>query len=262
TRNGTGTDTYVTIDGSTNVQQVFGYNVLGGNSTYSGTTTISGGTLVAATDNALGDSNVIINGGTLSLASGVSFDNLIGFGLAGGKLAGEGTFTSPLTLGANVALSPGSSPGTMNFGSNLTLNNGGSLEIEIRAPAGTPGTDWDFVSIAGTFNLGDLTAGGYSLKVISLDLANNPGAVSGLTDPTSWIIASAGGGSTGFEETDFVIDISQFFGGGNFTLSSTANDLVLSFTPVPEPSTYALMMAGLALAGLGYRRRKSRSHAE
>lgn len=59
-----------------------------------------------------------------------------------------------------------------------------------------------------------------------------------------------------------MIDISQFFGGGNFTLSSTANDLVLSFTPVPEPSTYALMMAGLALAGLGYRRRKSRSHAE
>ena len=259
TRNGTGAGTYVTIDGNTNVQQVFGYNVLGGNSSYTGTTTISGGTLVAASNNALGTSSVIINGGTLSLGSGVNFGNVISFGLAGGKLAGEGTFTSPLTLGSGVKLAPGSSPGTMVFGSDLTLNNGGSLEIEIRAPSGTPGTDWDFVSIAGTFNLGSLTAGGYSLKVISLDLANNLGAVSGLTGPTSWVIATAGGGITGFEATDFAIDISQFVGGGDFTLSSTANDLVLNFTPVPEPSTYALMISGLALAGLQWRRRRNRA---
>ena len=259
TRNGTGAGTYVTIDGSTNVQQVFGYNVLGGSSSYTGTTTISGGTLVAASNNALGTSSVIINGGTLALGSGVNFGNSIAFGLAGGKLAGEGTFTSPLTLGSGVKLAPGSSPGTMNFASSLTLNNGGSLEIEIRAPSGTLGTDWDFVSIAGTFNLTGLTAGGYSLKVISLDLANNPGAVSGLTGPASWVIATAGGGITGFEATDFAIDSSLFTNGGFLTLSQSGNDLVLNFSPVPEPSTYALMLSGLALAGLQWRRRRNRA---
>jgi T5SS/PEP-CTERM-associated repeat protein/autotransporter-associated beta strand protein len=257
TSDGTAGGTPVIIGGSTLVEHNFGYTVLNGGNSYSGGTTINAGTLVAAHNSALGTGNVVIDGGTLALGSGVSFGNPIGFGVNGGKLAGEGTFTSPLTLGAGVKLAPGSSPGTMNFGSSLTLNNGGSLEIEIRAPSGTPGTDWDFVSITGAFNLGALTAGGYSLKVISLDLANNLGAVSGLTGPTSWIIATAGGGISGFEATDFAIDISQFVGGGNFTLSQAANDLVLSFTPVPEPSTYALMISGLALAGLQWRRRRA-----
>jgi fibronectin-binding autotransporter adhesin len=232
--------------------------VLAGANTYTGGTTISAGTLVAATNSALGTGSVTLNGGTLSVASGVSFGNLLGFGVNGGTLAGDGNFTGPLTLGAGVTLAPGNSPGTLNFASGLTLNDGGILEIEIQAPTGTPGTNWDLLDVTGTLNLSGLSTGGYTLKAISLDLSGNPGAVSGLIGPASWTIAITTT-INGFQATDFVINSSQFTGGGNFTLSQSGNNLMLNFTPVPEPSTYALMAAGLAVVGLGYHRRRKLS---
>lgn len=257
TSNGTAGGTFVAITGPTQVINTAGYNVLSGISSYTGSTTINGGTLVAGSNAAFGSSSVVINGGTLSVASGVSFGNMIGIGLNGGTLAGNGTFTSPLTLGADVTLAPGDSPGTLNFATGLTLNNGITEELEIRAPGtGTPGTDWDLLNVTGTLNLAPLTAGGYTLKVISLMPDNSPGAVSGLSGSTSWIIASASTSLTGFlsDGSQFTIDSSLFVGGGIFSLSAPGNDLILNFTPVPEPSTYALMIMGLAVVFVSMRR--------
>ncbi len=258
TKDGTAGGTAVTIGGTTSVEHDTGYTVLSGANTYSGGTTISGGTLVMGGNSALGTGSVTLNGGTLSVASGITFGNALNIGVSGGRIGGTGTFSSPLTLGSGVKIAPGNSPGTINFTSGLTLNDGGTLEIEIRAPSGTPGTDWDFVNITGTLNLSGLTTGGYTLKAISLDLLNTQGQpVSGLVGPTSWTIATASTGITGFEAADFVFDVSQFHGGGIFTLSQSGNNLLLNFTPVPEPSTYALMLGGLALAGLHWRRRRA-----
>lgn len=256
TKDGTSGGTAVIISGTTQVINTAGYNVLAGTNTYTGTTTIAGGTLVAGNNSAFGTSAVTLNGGTLNVANGVNFGNTLGIGINGGTLAGNGTFTSPLTLGAGVTLAPGNSPGTLNFASGLTLNDGGTLEIEIQAPTGTPGTNWDLLDVTGTLNLTGLSTGGYTLKAISLDLSGNPGAVSGLISPVSWNIA-VGTTISGFQATDFVIDSSQFNGGGNFTLSLSGNNLLLNFTPVPEPSTYALMAAGIGLTGFcRWRRRR------
>ncbi len=260
TKDGTAGGTAVTIAGSTQVEHDFGYTILTGANTYTGGTTISGGTLVMGSNSALGTGSVVLNGGTLSVASGVTFGNALNIGVSGGRLGGNGSFSSPLTLGSGVTLAPGNSPGTLNFTSGLTLNDGGTLEIEIRSTTGTPGTDWDFVNVTGTLNLSGLSTGGYTLKAISLSLADAPGQpVSGLTGPTSWTIATASTGITGFQAADFVFDTSQFYGGGVFSLSQSGNSLLLNFVPVPEPSTYALMLAGLALGGLHWRRRRNRA---
>jgi autotransporter-associated beta strand protein len=229
---------------------------------YSGGTTINAGTVVFGAVGALGSGAVTLNGGSLVIGDGLSFGNTLNFGINGGTLGGNATFTNPLTLGANVTLSPGNSPGTMTFAAGFTPNDGLTTIFEFKAPTGTPGTDWDLVSISGgIFNLSALSTGGYTLKLVSLDANDTPGGpITGLTAPTSWIIfqaASLSGFATG--GTQFTIDSSQFYGGGFFSVSQSGNNLLLNFTPVPEPSTYALMGLGLAASGLAAWRKRRRA---
>jgi hypothetical protein len=85
------------------------------------------------------------------------------------------------------------------------------------------------------------------------------------TLPYSWTLLSAGT-ITGFTGSDqFNIDDTTFFqnsvGGGTFSVSDVGNNLVLSFTPVPEPATWALMATGLcALCAAAWRRRSRPAH--
>ena len=68
---------------------------------------------------------------------------------------------------------------------------------------------------------------------------------------------SASGGISGFASSEFAIDISGFqnsLGGGSFFVTQDGTNLMLDFAPVPEPSTNALMAAGLMV--LAWRRRR------
>jgi hypothetical protein len=101
----------------------------------------------------------------------------------------------------------------------------------------------------------------YHLQLVSLDGSNVANQmIAGLTGPTSWTIFQATT-ITGFvsDGSQFSIDQSQFLGGGIFSLTQSGTNLVLNFTPVPEPSTYALMALGLGATGLAAWRKRRRA---
>jgi T5SS/PEP-CTERM-associated repeat protein/autotransporter-associated beta strand protein len=263
TKDGTAGGTAVTINGGTVVQQVAGYNVINGANTYTGGTQISGGTLVAGSNTALGTGTVTVtNTGALSVAAGTVLANPITFTL-GGTLTGTGTFGSAITAGTGIRIAPGASPGTLSFANGLTLASGGTLDFEVQSAAGPAGTGYDLVSVSGA--LLDITATSgspFTIMVRSLNGAGNPGNVADFSSGSdySWTIAASALGINGFAADKFVIDTSLFtnsLGIGSFSLSQSGNNLLLNFTPVPEPSTYALMLSGLALAGLQWRRRRA-----
>jgi autotransporter-associated beta strand protein len=241
-----------------------GTQVFSGTNNYTGGTTINDGVLVANHGNgsnvvdALGTGAVTVNGGALKIAEGLSFANPLNFGVNGGTLGGSGTFAGPLTLGAGVIIAPGNSPGILTISGNLIPNDGLVTQIEINGAANTPGTTVDQVFVTGTLNLSSLSANGYKLQIISLDILNTPGAVAGLSAPASWTIFSSGT-LTGFNAGLFDVDQSGFVNTGVFSLTQSGNDILLNFTPVPEPSTYALLALGLAGSGLAAWRKRRRA---
>ena len=78
------------------------------------------------------------------------------------------------------------------------------------------------------------------------------------TQPYTWTLFTSGSLS-GYSASDFVINDSSFtnsLGIGSFFVSSGGNSIFLNFTPVPEPSTWAMIAAGLAaIAFAAWRRR-------
>jgi hypothetical protein len=263
TRDGTPTGTPVVISGPTSVQVLNGYTVLNGNNTYTNGTTLVGGTLVAGSNTAFGTGPVTFgsNLATLNVASGVTLANSLNLA-AGGTLAGSGTFASAITIGSGVVLSPGNSPGTLSFANGLTLAGGGSLNFQVQLANGTAGSGYDLVNVTG--GLLNITASSglpFTIDLQSLNGTGNPGLVSDFnaSSPYSWTIFSAAGGVSGFSPTSFVIDTSGFSNNPaitGFFVTQSGNDILLDFSPVPEPSTYALFALGLSVLGFAMRRRR------
>lgn len=236
---------------------------------YSGGTTILQGKLIAGSSGALGTGTITINGGLLDTTSGVALTNLIAFGANGGTLGGNGTFNTPVTAGTNVILSPGNSPGTLTFGSGLTLAPGGTMNFEVQAANGAPGTGYDLVKVSGGLLNITATAGSpFTLKLISLNASGTPGNVSDFNSALgySWMLitGNSAGGLTGFNANNFLIDASAFsnnLNGGTFSLTTGLDGInpaiFLNFSPVPEPSTYVLLLLGLAGFALNARRRRA-----
>lgn len=257
---------------------------LAGDNHYTGQTTIKQGMLIAGHNVVLdgqgqivsgpfGSSTIVLDGGTVGAISGVTLRNSISFGAAGGTLGGNGVIASDITAGVGVTIAPGSSPGQLTFTSDLTFASGGIASFDISNFAGTAGSGWDQIVVdsTGTFAITATIADPFKIQINSWDeLSHSLGALSTDTNTATSItilqsptaINLVGDGTAG--ASNLVLDTSNFTAyqpGTSFTLSLSADStsLLLNFTPVPEPSTYALFGAGLLLvAGSVWRSKRSR----
>ncbi|MFI5336216.1 MAG: PEPxxWA-CTERM sorting domain-containing protein [Opitutales bacterium] len=249
---------------------------LTGVNTYTGGTTISGqGALGLGNAASAGTGTIHLqatNGG-LAINQGVVLTNALDF--QSGALAGAGTFAptsvngvsgGTLVFGRNRLVYPGIpggnfQPGQLTLASNVALACGGQYIWTLLDASRTDG----FSSLLIQGNL-DITAedGGFGFILQSVDATGGSGLPTGF-DPSltySWTILTTTGSITGFDPTRFYIDASGFDGGAlpgdMFTLSldASSQNILLSYSTVPEPSTWALLILGLGAIGLAaYRRR-------
>jgi autotransporter-associated beta strand protein len=263
--------------------------------TYTGATNILSGTLVAAntSGSATGNSAVTVgtnatfqisgasaqagaggvtvrSGGTLLLSGGT-----VGGALnmnAGSYLLGQGTVTGTTTVSGiigNSATSPSSVPyagvNNVTFTGNTTFNGSTIYAWRLNALDATPanaGVNWSilrFPTAGAVYNIG--TSG--NAFNITLDLgANVPDPSSG--DPfwgTShqWLVAQA---PHGFNNIWWFYSFGSY-SQGYFSVSADAGftQLFVNFTATPEPSTWCVSLAAVALAAWRGRRRAARAAA-
>lgn len=164
-----------------------------------------------------------------------------------GTLGGNGYLTGSIDLKGTIA--PGNSIGTLHTG-DQNWYSGGHYQLEINAPAGAPGTNWDLLDITGTLDL--TSAAGFDIQLFSIDNTNQPAPLSGFDNTTSqsWIIAqtqgitSFSGGLLSVDTTGFANDLA----GGAFGVGVDGTNLLLQFTPaseLPEPAGVVLIIGAI-----------------
>ena len=242
----------------------------GSTNTYTGDTTIAGGTLKLGSGGSFANSPRIIVGdaaGSPGATLDLSDKDLFAIGSAQ-TLMGKGR----VALGQNTALtinglfSPGNSPGLFTYdGGSTTLSGTTLMEIWGTARAADPG--YDAVDV---INSGLLTLGG----ILELDFDQN------FADSTSFTLfdtltsGSLAGGFASITITgvnnDYVgLSFTQDgnvwttgFNGNNqgLRLTQTASEVTLDVIVVPEPGTAVFAGIGIAIAGwlLRNRRRAAR----
>jgi fibronectin-binding autotransporter adhesin len=236
-----------------------GTEYLYGTSTYGGGTTVSGGVLIAAGSASLGAGAVsVASGAQLDVYTGVELPN--GLTLAAGSiLGGTGTFSSAggATFAGGAAVAPGYGYagqylGALSF-ANVTFGTGGIFDFNVQNAGGTAGADYSALYVSGSLTISATQGSPFQISVMSIDPSTGvPGmATFNPNQAYSWTLVSAGSIS-GFDPLDFSVNTSGFqnpLGGGSFFVSENGSELDLNFTPVPEPSTWILMIAGLATMG-------------
>ncbi len=233
--------------------------------TYSGGTLIAEGAIGYGATGALGTGSVTLNGpaARLMVEHGATLSNAVVFGTGGGVLSGNGTFGSNVVLTANSGIAPGHSVGSLVFSAGLTWNGGSYYNVEFQDMVGGSGIGHDTIAVTGALVFNASAASPFTLNLSSLTSAGASGNLANFvaTNAYSWQIATTTGGILGFDPAAFAINTSGFanaIGIGTFSVALSGNNLLLNFTPVPEPSTWALMIGGLCAVALTALRRRRR----
>lgn len=213
--------------------------------------------------------SLLVNGSTGS-AAGTGTVNVSGSGTFGtggfvpgngGTLGGTGALnagnvnigtTAPGSQGGT--LSPGASIGTLTLGNGtMTWNPGGSYVLEYNTQAtspANPGVDNDYVASAGTLNLANLTPASFNLNLVP---TNSP---VGPTSPVQYTLGTFAGGVNGASgDITSLFNFSGMYAGSPAVTVSGTNVLV-TFTPVPEPAA-VFAACGFAGALAWWKRRRS-----
>ncbi|MEM6602126.1 MAG: PEP-CTERM sorting domain-containing protein, partial [Verrucomicrobiota bacterium] len=179
--------------------------------------------------------------------------------LNGGTLQGSGLVSKALTVDTGDVLSPGNSPGRLNFGSSQTWADGGTYLWEINDVDAGTGTGWDVVDITGSLDVTATIADPFVIEITSLSLLNAPDVVHDFDDLSSytWTLLETTAGITGFNTDSFLLDTSGFVSvfTGTFAIDQLGDDLVINYTAVPEPGTVGLLAAALTWLSIQSRRR-------
>ncbi|MGD9873215.1 MAG: phospholipase D-like domain-containing protein [Kiritimatiellia bacterium] len=197
--------------------------VLSGDDSYTGATTVGAGTLVV--DNWCDDSAFTVG--------------------APATLMGDSAVDS---LTVNGKVDPGTSAdarATLSCDGALTLNGGGSMQVDISNVSGTPGTDWDLINASA----GAVTAPASGTFTIYLNDVGSIGFSS--VSAYSWKIVD-GSSMSGYAVSDFTVNTAAFspsLDGGSFSVTNSGGDLFVSFSPPvlePEISVRGTNMAEIA----------------
>ncbi|MDB6026492.1 MAG: hypothetical protein JWM68_2715, partial [Verrucomicrobiales bacterium] len=216
---GTGNSFNVTKSGA-------GTWTLGGSSTYSGVTLVSAGTLRVT--NITGSAT---SSGTVTVGSA-------------GTLSGNGAVSGTVLVNGTVA--PGDGVGTLATGPQ-TWAGSGHYAFEINQAAGTAGAinGWDLANITGGLTISATTGSKFVIDLSSVSLTD---FVS--TTNYSWSIARTTTGISGFDAGAFTVNTAGFTnttGGGTFTVTTNATDVLLVFTAsqgAAQPTSFTTSGAG------------------
>jgi len=219
------------------------------------------GTLTLAGEHTYtGQTNV--TGGTLNLTGDISASSLTTISDQG-TLSGTGT-VGTLTIADGGTLAPGNSLGTLSAGYTI-FESGGTFALEIAGTTGYAGTAYDLLSISGNLFLPATADSPFVIDLISLN-----GLVAGALadfDPTAdyfFTFVTTTDGIHEFSSDIFSILTDRFTnpftGSWSVLLTNSGHDLTLAYTgagasAIPEPSTYAAILGGIALLAAIARRR-------
>ena len=228
--------------------------VISGSGASSTLTKSGGGTLTVNVVNTYGGGTQV-NGGTLLVnntsGSGTG-TGAVTVNNGGTTLGGTGTISGAVTVGAGANLAPGNGGHTTAIFTvgTLTMEPNSNYLVDINGT--TPGTGYDQVNITG--------AGATRLTLTNSNLVVTVGTTLSLNQ-TFTIVTVTGGG--GYNTTQFAQGNSVTSGRYTFSITypnyHVSDDLILTVTATPEPSTW--VGGAFAFAALAFTQRRRVAHS-